>query len=140
MKTVTAFVLALLCALAAQAQPTPSAYVPLAPCLLADSAFPAGDTYLLVRGKCNVPAEANSVTLNVVADSLRDFAGVAIQGSEIPWTGVVTLIVKRTESTQTTVRLCYPEPECRGEDVLVKVLGQPVHLQLAVVGYGVPLP
>ena len=132
-------ILALALPVAAVAQPVPSSYTPLAPCLLADDDFPVGDAYLLVRGKCHVPAEANAVVLNVVADT-RDVAGVAIQGSEIPWTGLVTLTVKRMESTQTTVRLCYPEPECWGEDVLVKVLGRPVHLQVAVVGYYIPLP
>ena len=122
----------------ALAQPVPAAYVPLAPCLLADATYPVGTSYLLVRGHCNVPAEASAVVIGAVADSAGT-AGVSLYGSEIAWPGFVTMTVPTMESTSTTVRLCYPEPECRGEDLAVKVQSVPVHLQLSVLGYFIPL-
>jgi hypothetical protein len=123
----------------ATAQPVPSAYVPLAPCLLADQGIAANTTaYLLVRGKCNVPTEANAVTFTVLA-STRSGAGVAIFGSDLPWSGLPTALFKGSLSTEATVRLCYPEAECRGEDLAVRAIDAPVRVVLLVVGYHLPL-
>jgi hypothetical protein len=123
------------------AQPVPSAYVPLNPCDFYSASVSGGaTTYLLARGACNVPESANAIAFVAVV-SARAKGELWLWEASLPRSAtkpVMSFPSGAGSSTFAIVRLCYPQPECAGEDL---ALYSPVAttVTLRIVGYTAPL-
>lgn len=134
------------------AQPVPSLYVPLAPCRILDTRFDpatadplsplaAGTTTSIdVRGRCNVPAEANAVAAQVHAFAPGPNGALLLWESCTTRPGAATIagnVGEIGESGFTIARLAFPEIEC-GTDVDLYNSGVS-HAAVDVVGYYLPV-
>jgi len=130
-------VLVFLFASTVAAQPVPSTYTPLTPCVFFKGALPAGSTaFLLVRGSCNVPSSANAVAFVAVAIAPPANGFLRLWESSLP--SAEPILDYRggpgNVSTFALVRLCYPIGECAGEDLAMQSSTSLV-VVLKVVGY-----
>lgn len=127
------------------AQVGPSLYTPLAPCRLYDSRdgagvpFVSGETrYLVVRGFCNVPEQANAVVASILVLNAVTPGAVRLWESSLPLPIPVSgLFAPGNSSHDETPRLCYPFSEC-ASDLALRIDGSSAHAVVDVVGFYEP--
>jgi hypothetical protein len=145
---VTAAILALLSVAAAHAQPVASNYTPLNPCRLFNSQVSPGTTlaagsttFILARGSCNIPQNANAVALTLTATGATAAGSITVWEVNLaqPTPNSMSFRGNGTDSSFTIARLCYPVEECAGEDLQIKVTSAATHVILDVVGYFTPV-
>jgi hypothetical protein len=140
-------ILAVLGAVAADAQPLPSHYTPMNPCRLFNSQVSPGTTlsagsttFILARGSCSIPQEANAVALTLTATGASAAGSITVWESSLPLPTPNSMSFRGngTDSSFTIARLCYPLGECFGEDLAIRVTTSATHVILDVVGYFTP--
>lgn len=144
---VAAFAVVVFSAVAANAQPVASHYVPMNPCRLFNSQVSPGTTlsagsttFILARGSCSIPQEANAVALTLTATGASAAGSITVWESSLPLPTPNSMSFRGngTDSSFTIARLCYPLEECLGEDLAIRVTTSATHVILDVVGYFVP--
>jgi hypothetical protein len=139
-------VLAVLSVATVNAQ-TPSHYTPMNPCRLFNSQVSPGTTlssgsttYILARGSCNIPQEADAVALTLTATGATAAGSITVWESSLPQPTPNSMSFRGngTDSSFTIARLCYPVLDCAGEDLAIKVTSAATHVILDVVGFFTP--
>jgi hypothetical protein len=139
--------LAILNAADAHAQVVASNYVPLNPCRLFNSQVSPGTTlsagsttYILARGSCNIPQNANAVALTLTATGATAAGSITVWESSLPLPTPNSMSFRGngTDSSFTIARLCYPVEECAAEDLAIRVTSAATHVILDVVGFFAP--
>lgn len=141
------FILALIPSIA-HGQSVPSLYVPIDTCMLYDSRLdpgwkitPGEVFYIDVRGNCNIPEEANSVTLILVSYLSDSYGYVKLVASDVSLSTSLTSMDVRpvgADSSLLTVRLCYPLSGCHEEGDIHGVGIVTTYYIAKAVGYTVP--